>query len=230
MGLVTHGMKRALVTCVACVIASCSSSQAGDDFADPQLPGRDVNPEGVPYPTDHLGGHARAGKNAGDRIPKFTFQAYVDGDHAAGLKTISLADYYDPQSLHHRVLHLEVAATWCGVCSAYADATVKTKEPLGQEGIVYLEVIVAGPRSTSGPSLADVDGWVKTHNSNFTTAIDVRGMRLSGIGVPPQTMPWDVMIDTRSMEILDSTAGAPIDLVAYDRSYLALVAKRPPPY
>ena len=212
------------------VMASCSSSTGDDDFADPNLPGRDANPEGVAYPTDHLGGTPRSAKAPGDRIPNFTFQAYVDGDHAAGLKTISLADYFDPQQLHHKVLHLEVAATWCAVCSAYADATVKTKDLLGKEGVVYLEVIVAGPRSTTGPSLPDVDGWVKSHQSNFTTAIDVRGSRLASIGVPPQTMPWDVMIDTRSMEILDSTPGAPIELVTYDRSYLALVAKRPPPY
>ena len=230
MGLVAHGMKLAVVACLGALVASCSSPAAADDFVDPQLPGRDANPDGVAYPTDHLGGRARAGKSAGDRIPNFTFQAYVDGDHAAGLKTISLADYFDPQSLHHRVLHLEVAATWCAVCSAYVDATVKVKELLGKEGVVYLEVIVAGPRSTTGPSLADVDDWVTSHQSNFTTAIDVRGVRLAGIGVPPQTMPWDIMIDTRTMEILDSTAGAPIDLVAYDRSYLALVAKRPPPY
>ena len=219
-----HGWLLAVV-----LMASCSS-KGSDDFEDPRLPGRDANPEGVAYPADHLGGTPRAGKNAGDRIPNFTFQAYLDGDRAAGLKTISLADYYDPQQSRHKVLHLEVAATWCAVCSAYADATVKTKELLGKEGVVYLEVIVAGPSATAGPSLPDVDGWVTSHRSNFTTAIDVRGSRLSSIGVPPQTMPWDVMIDTRTMEILDSTAGAPIDLVAYDRSYLALVAKRPPPY
>lgn len=222
---------RGVVLGLALVIsASCSAAAVDDDFADPNLPGRDVNPEGIAYPADHLGGTPRSAKRPGDRIPNFTFQAYVDGDRAAGLKTISLADYFDPQQIHHKVLHLKVAATWCAICSAYADAVVKTKEPLGKEGVVYLEVVVAGPRSTSGPSLADVDGWVKRHESNFTTAIDVRGSRLSTIGVPPQTMPWDVMIDTRTMEILDSTAGGPLDLVAYDRSYLALVAKRPPPY
>lgn len=223
-----HGIRGWLVGLA--LVASCSSTPGDGDFADPNLPGRAVNPESVPYPTDHLGGTPRSAKSPGDRIPNFTFQAYVDGDHAAGLKTISLADYFDPQRLHHKVLHLEVAATWCAVCSAYADATVQTKEPLGKEGVVYLEVIVAGPRSTTGPSLADVDGWVTSHRSNFTTAIDVRGARLSSIGVPPQTMPWDIMIDTRTMEILDSTAGAPLDLVAYDRSYLTLVGKRPPPY
>jgi hypothetical protein len=214
------------------LLASCSASKETEpDFADPDLPGRDVNPEGVPYPTDHLGGNPRSGSRPGDRIPNFTFQAYVDGDHAAGLKTISLADYFDPQRAHHSILHLEVAAVWCTICSSYADATVKVKEPLGKEGMVYLEVIVGGAAgSSAGPSLREVDDWVARHQSNFTTAIDVRGKRLAGIGVPPQTMPWDIMIDTRTMEILDSTGGAPLDIVSYDRSYLKAVAARAPAY
>lgn len=216
---------------LACAVASCSpTTDRGPDFPDPDVTGRDANPEGVPYPADHLGGTPRSPTHPGDRIPNFTFQAYVDGDRAAGLKTISLADYYDPTALHHRVLHLEVAATWCAVCSSYAEATVIAKAPLGAEGVVYLEVIVGGAGATSGPSLGEVDAWVDRHHSNFTTAIDVRGRRLSGVGVPPSTMPWDIMIDTRTMEILDSTAGAPIDLAKYDRSYLKLVTARGPAY
>ena len=217
---------------LACLLASCSSSKESEpDFVDPDLPGRDANPEGVPYPTDHLGGAPRSGKRPGDRIPNFTFQAYVDGDRAAGLKTISLADYFDPQRTRHRILHLEVAAVWCVICSSYAEATVKAKEPLGKEGVVYLEVMIGGQGgSGAGPSLGEVDAWIARHKSNFTTAIDVRARRLAGIGIPPQTMPWDLMIDTRTMEILDSTGGAPLDIVAYDRSFLASVATRPPAY
>jgi len=230
-------MMRALTSLLSigvlgCVVASCSSSkEAEPDFADPQLPGRDANPEGVPYPTDHLGGAERSGTRPGDRIPNFTFQAYVDGDRAAGLKTISLADYYDPQRIRHSILHLEVAAVWCTICSSYAEATVKVKEPLGLEGVVYLEVMVGGQKGNgAGPSLREVDDWIARHKSNFTTAIDVRAKRLASIGVPPATMPWDIMIDTRTMEILDSTGGAPLDIAKYDRSFLQSVATRAPAY
>ncbi|MDB4945975.1 MAG: hypothetical protein JWP97_5509 [Labilithrix sp.] len=228
-------LARVMLGLLATAVASCSSAAGDDTFDDPDVPGHDANPEGVPYPTDHLGGSARKGSASsfvrGDRIPNFTFQAYVEGDRAAGLRTISLADYYDPARLHHRALHLEVAAVWCTICASYAEATVKVKEPLGAEGMVYLEVLVAGPASSAtGPSLGDVDGWMQRHGSNFTTAIDVHARRLATIGVPAQTMPWDIVIDTRSMEILDSTGGAPIDLVTYDRSYLALVDKGPAAY
>ena len=43
-------------------------------------------------------------------------------------------------------------------------------------------------------------------------------------------MPWDIIIDTRTMEILESSGGAPLDIVTYDRSLLKAVAGRPPAY
>lgn len=213
----------------ACALASCSSDKE-PDFPDPDVAGRDVNPDGIAYPTDHIGGEKRSALRRGDRIPNFTFQAYVDGDRAAGLKTISLADYYDPKQKRWKLLHLEVASTWCAICSSEAEATVIAKEPLGKEGVAYLEVIVSGAAAGEGPSLSEVDSWVSRHKSNFTTGIDVRARRLGSIGVAVDVMPWDIMIDTRTMEILDSSGGAPADIVVFDRSYLALLAKITPAY
>jgi hypothetical protein len=217
---------------VAGAVVSCSSAASTPpDFVDPQLPGHDANPDGLAYPTDHLGGIARSGKaHPGDRIPNFTFQAYVDGDRAAGLKTISLADYFDPKQVRNKVLHIEVSAVWCSVCSSVTDETVKVKDELAKEGVVFLEVITAGATPGAGPSLGEVDDWVTRHMSNLTTAVDVRATRLAGIGVDPGVRPWDIVVDTRSMEILESSGGLPLDEATYDRSYLTLVASFVPPY
>lgn len=216
---------------LAGALASCSSSSASaPTFEDRDVPGRNTNPDGVPYPADHLGGHPRSGKLRGDRIPNLTFQAYVDGDHAAGLKTVSLADYFDPEQRRQKTLHIEVSAVWCTICASVTEATVSVKDPLGREGIAYLEVILAGARGGEGPSLADVEGWIDRHHSNLTTGIDVRGRRLGAIGVDPAVMPWDIVLDTRTMEILDSSGGAPQDIVKYDRSYVALVDSMAPSY
>lgn len=212
-------------------MASCAASNDHPpDFPDPDVPGRDTNPDGLAYPTDHIGGTAHHSKVAGDRIPNFTFQAYVDGDRAAGLKTISLADYYDPQQLRNKVLHIEVSAVWCTICSSVTTETVKIKEQLGKEGVVYLEVMTAGNRPGAGPSLSEVDNWVTRHSSNVTTAIDVATRRLSSIGVDPGVRPWDIVVDTRTMEILESSGGSPIDVASYDRSYLKVVASYAPAY
>ena len=217
---------------VTATVVSCSGAKEKPaDFADPQLPGHDANPDGLAYPTDHLGGTARSGRaHPGDRIPNFTFQAYVDGDRAAGLKTISMADYFDPKQVRNKVLHIEVSAVWCAICSSVTDETVKVKDELATEGVVYLEVVTAGATPGAGPSLGEVDDWVTRHMSNLTTAIDVRATRLAGIGVDPGVRPWDIVVDTRSMEILESSGGSPIDVATYDRSYLKVVASFDPPY
>jgi hypothetical protein len=218
---------------VAGVIASCSSSADSDsDFPDPELPGRSANPDGVPYPTDRLGGTERAAGRAGERIPNYTFQAYVDGDRAAGLKTISLADYFDPTQKRFKILDIQVSATWCAVCSSVTTSTVPVKEELAKEGVAFLEVIVAGNKTTTGPNIGEVDAWLTRHSSNYTTAIDVRGRRLAEIGIDRTAVPYDLLIDTRTMEILDSSIGAPLnfDIEAYARDGLKYVATHPPSY
>lgn len=212
-------------------IASCSASrEPPPEFADPELAGRDVNPDGVPYPTDNLGGAERAGGRPGQRIPNFTFQAYVDGDRAAGLQTISLADFFDPSQKRFKIIDLQVAAIWCAVCTNVVNGTIPVKEKLGREGVVFLEVMVAGSVSTAGPSLAEVDEWITRHGSNYTTAIDVRARRLGGIGIDRAAVPYDLLIDARTMEILDSSVGAPVSVEGYVRDGLKYVASHPPSY
>jgi hypothetical protein len=216
---------------LAFTAASCGSSSSGvSEYTDPDVPGRDANPDGVPYPTDHLGGNKHVKTTPGDRIPNMTFQAYVDGDHTKPLQTVSLADYFDPQQKRYKLLHIEVAATWCTICSSEIDATEKVKDTLRAEGIVYLEVIVSGPSLQRGPSLDDVTGWIDRHSSTVSTGIDVRARRLSAIGIDGTVMPWDLQIDTRTMEILDSSGGAPNDIVQYDRSTLQFIETHAPAY
>jgi len=215
---------------VSATSCGASTSDRPADFEDPQLPGRTANPDGVPYPTDHLGGAEHSRSRPGDRIPNLTFQAYLRGDRAGGLKVVSLADYYDPEQKRHKLLHIKVAATWCGYCSAALDDLVASRDALEGEGAVSLEIVVSGNALQVGPSLGELDGWLERHASNVTTAVDVRARRMGALGVDGSVMPWDLLIDTRTMEILDSAGGAPADVKRYVRDGLAFVAKNPPGY
>jgi hypothetical protein len=217
----------------ACLVAGCSATkESPDELDDPVVAGRAANPDGVAYPTDNVGGQQRAGGRPGQRIPNFTFQAYVDGDRAAGLKTISLADFYDPGLKRFKIIDLQVAATWCSVCSSVINATVPVKEKLSAEGVVFLEVVVAGNNPSAGPSLGELDAWIAHHGMNYTTAVDARGQRLGAIGIDPKAVPYDVLVDARTMEILDSSVGAPqsFDVESYVRDGLAYVASHAPSY
>lgn len=217
----------------ASAFVGCSASrESPEELDDPVVVGREANPDGVAYPTDQLGGMQRAAGRPGQRIPNFTFQAYVDGDRSRGLVTFSMADFYDPTQKRFKIIDLQVAATWCSVCSGVVTATVPVKEKLSAEGVVFLEIIVAGNSPSAGPSLDELDAWVARHGSNYTTAVDVRARRLGGIGIDPKAVPYDLLIDTRTMEILDSSVGAPkdFDVEAYVREGLKYVASHPPSY
>jgi hypothetical protein len=215
-----------MLTCA--LLASCSSDDHPPDFVDPDVPGRDANPEGVPYPTDSLGGSERASTHPGQRIPNFTFQAYVNGDRGKGLQTVSLADFYDPEQKHHKVLDIQISQVWCTICSVETDSTSQLIAELTADGAVFLQIMTSGSDASRGPALEEVDAWVDRHEMTYTLAIDVRARRMSGLGV--NTVPWDILVDTRTMEILDSSAGAPSDVAKYVRDGLQWVATHPPSY
>lgn len=207
-------------------LLSCSSEP--EEAADPVLPAVTTNPDGIPYPTDHIGGQKRGAVRPGDRMPNFTFQGYRDGDRSKGLTTISMADYFDPSMTRNKVLYVQFAGTWCAVCSAEVTASVTLGPAAKQNKIALLEVVVSGATAGKGPSLPEFDGWADRHHTNFTTVFDVRAKRTSVIGINGEAMPHDVLIDTRTMEILDSSVGAPSDVGQYALAGLEFVDKNPP--
>ncbi len=207
---------------------ACGSSDREPAFPDPDVTSSGVGPDGAPYPEDDIGALPRVNGRRGQRIPNLSFQGYVNGDRAAGLKTISLADYYDPKATRHKVLILLAAATWCSICAATSEALVPRKAALEAEGAVFLEVVINGNTLNEGPSLGEVEGWMSRHQTNYSTAIDVRARRLGGLGV--NTVPWSWIIDTRSMEMLEGGAGAPADMVKYARAGITFVNENPPSY
>ena len=209
-----------------CALASCSSDP--EELEDADLPAITTNPDGVPYPADHQGGRERSTLRPGDRMPMFTFRGYRDGDRTKGLQPIGIAEYFDPAQKRHKVLHIQLAATWCAICSSELKATVPIAKDLNGRGIALLQIVVSGAAANVGPSQSEIDGWVDRHGSNFATAIDVAARRLATIGVSGAAMPQDILIDTRTMEILDSSLGAPLDVARYGQDGLDFVGRNPP--
>jgi hypothetical protein len=205
--------------------AGCSSDS--DEISDPDIPLVAANVDGDVYPNDNIGGRKRLGKRPGNRMPNFTFKAYRNG-RGAGLETVSLAEYYDPAQKRNKVLHIQVAATWCAICSSELEATVPITAEMKAKGIEFLEIVVSGATAGAGPGQGELDNWVDRHKTNFPTAIDVRGRRLAVLGVNTSAMPHDILIDTRTMEILDSSVGAPLDVAKYVNDGLTFVTTSPP--
>ena len=210
-------------------VAACSSAAKGDaEFPDPDITPAPANPDGVPYPTDNIGWTARKGTIRGDRIANMAFQGYADSNRAAGLKTVSLADYFDPSAARYKAIHIQISATWCSICASETRATVAAREMLVAEGAVLLQVIAQGAVSPNGPSLADFTGWMDKHQTNFTVLLDARAKRTAPLGVAG--FPFNVLIDPRTMEILTANLGAPTDVPKYVRLALTFVGQAKPSY
>jgi hypothetical protein len=213
---------------LASALVGCSSAMAEAEYAGPDVAPAPANPDGVPYPTDRIGWTAHKGTIPGDRIANLAFQGYVDSNRAAGLKTVSLADYFDPSATRVKAIHIQISATWCSICASETRATVAAREALVAEGAVLLQMIAQGPVSPRSPTLTDVTGWMDKHQTNFTVLLDPQAKRTGPLGVTG--FPFNALIDPRSMEILAANLGAPDDVPKYVRLALTFVAKNKPSY
>lgn len=210
-------MRSRLAAALLFVIAACSSKSSGPStaaFNDVDVAAHDANPDGVAYPTDDIGPNQRVTGRYGQRIPNLTFQGYPASDKAGGLKTISLADYYDPQNKRYKLLHVMLAGSWCTICQGQTKEMVPEMPELGQQGLVTVQALVNGPAVGYGPQLVDLDAWIDKHKTPYTMVIDVQAHRFRGIW-SFDGIPVNALVDPRSMEILAVGVGAPNDFKAY---------------
>ncbi|HRG96735.1 MAG TPA: redoxin domain-containing protein [Polyangiaceae bacterium] len=214
---------------LACALwlAGCSTTPT-TPFDDPDTPAAAANPDGLPYPTDHIGTRARTKVRVGDRLANFAFQGYLDGDPKGALKTLSMADLYDPEAKRSRLLHIQGVAGWCPVCASEAKQTRTAASELRAEGAVIIQVLMQGAKRSVGPSLADLETWCDTYETKHAVLLDVDGRRLGVFGI--DGFPWNALVDTRTMEILDQGIGAPRDVAAYVREGLRLANGPPATY
>jgi hypothetical protein len=205
---------------------SCSSEEVDCAFDDAQVTGRAVNPEGAAYPPGPYGVTPRLGSAPGQVLPNFTFRGFVDGNLDNGIHTVSMADLHDPEGRRNKVLHLMEAAMWCPVCSGQTSEMAVMEPILRSEGLVVVQAVLDGPSRGVGPDRCDLASWVETRELRFTVVFDVGARRVGPIA-ELEAVPWNALIDTRTMEVLDVMEGAPNDYEAYVRSALDWVEANP---
>lgn len=217
----------AIVLAAAATLCACGQEQK-TPFADVDVVGRNVNPDGIPYPSDRWGGHPRDGDTAGDRIPNFSFRGYPESDRSHDLQVVSLADYFDPAQKRNKVLMLVAVVGWCPHCEAQTDRMVQAASDLRAEGAVTIETLMQGTEPGVLPAREDLDIFANDHHTTFTVVFDSDGRRIRSV-TPVNEVPWNSLIDTRTMEILNITKGEFDDVRAYARSALSWVSQHPVP-
>ncbi|MGH7281057.1 MAG: hypothetical protein ACRELY_06005 [Polyangiaceae bacterium] len=216
---------------VSFVLMACSSSTSQDSGL--QGPGNtqataDTNPYGVAYPTANIGYLARRGQIAGNVIQNYKFQGYMgatDGSAqtptSGSLSNVALADFFDPQGklgpngVGIKIIHLSVAAVWCGPCNDETDQTSSVAASLTQQGVVFVQALDDGAEVGTPATQTDLNNWITKHKSNFTEMLDP-GLKNLGQFFDAAAVPFNANIDARSMEILSAGVGEPQPSVQAD--------------
>ena len=205
------------------LLAGCDD---GCELNDVDVPGNEANPDGVPYPAGPFGAQPRQGATAGDTIPNFVFRGYRNGNTSGEPVTVSLADLYDPTGGRQLVIHLMAAAMWCPVCHDQTAAMVEAHDTLQGEGAAILQAVIMGPDPDAPADRCDLVNWIEDRKAPFTVVLDVDARRLTTVA-PIHAVPFNALIDARTMEVLQAGEGAPVDYTGYVRSALEWVAANP---
>ncbi len=214
-----------LSTLAALVLAAFASGCEGDstgtepteapDFEDGQ--GQEAKYAPVLYPVGPYG------LEVGSVIENFQFVGYPNAALEQGeLRSMQLADFYNPTgdevypegSLHGAgepkptVIMLVVSAVWCGPCNYEADAILPGEhEEYSPRGAEFLLVLADGPTPGITATFNHLKNWTTKYDTNWPSAIDP-SYKLSALFVQ-QAFPQNMLIDTKTMKIVEVIAGVP---------------------
>ena len=190
------------------------------------------------YPALDVGINPRKGSVPGNRIQNYKFVGYPNDasatklDTSKGTSTVQLADYFDPKREKYSIIILNVAARWCGPCVQETNEIVGgISATYGAKKVVFVQAITEGLEYKAA-TLDDLNAGVAERGGhattiNFTSMLDPNQANL-GAFFDRAAIPFNAVLDARSMEILYAGTGAPPDISAFLDKYLALAASITP--
>jgi hypothetical protein len=202
---------------LVCAPLTCFSVSCGTKEQDKGVEGEglsaadsapDTNPDGVPYPTDNIGTSPRLGNRRGNRMQNFKFLGYPNGDKSQGLQPISLAQYYDPDALNYKVIRIVASGVWCPPCQAEAQMVAPLKPQFVKKKVAWLVSLSEGGTPGISSTQKDLDGWLAEFKLPYTQWLDPANKKL-GVFYDRAAIPWNCTLNAKTMEILESTTGAP---------------------
>lgn len=219
------------VITVAAGIMGCSAAATPAGTQDPGVApttGENVstesNPYGVAYPTKGFGTQARKGAIAGGVFKNFKFYGYPGGDGTNGLQTISMAKYLDPEMRNYKVLVMSLTGVWCTYCRKETVEIIAKLDLFKGKKIGMMQAVAEGSNPGVGATKKDFESWVTGYKHNFDVFLD-DGTRNLAPYFQSGGLPFNIVLDARTMEILAAVNGAPTTIdTAYD-SYVSWVDK-----
>ncbi len=216
---------------LAVALAGC-----GDEVAPPFPVGQgQKKSDGVAYPAGPYG------VTKGSTIANFDFQGFssptVSKDPAA-LEKIALSDFYNPSGSDTypdgspwgsgqpkpKALLIDLSAVWCSPCQFESKSLLPNEyakyHPLGAEFFLHL---ADGAQVGVPASAKELANWVGTYKFAFPAGIDP-GRKLAS-SFSADAFPVNMLIDTRSMTIVEVVAGVPDEGGPFFQALDATLAK-----
>lgn len=182
----------------------------------PEGQGQAADP-GSPYPAGPYG------VAVGQIIPNFEFVGYVNPESSTAEEgPIELAAFWNPTGedrfpeesifgageLKPTVLVIVVSAVWCGPCQ-YESAEILPGEhaKYAPRGAQFLLQLADGPSAGSPAELSHLKSWTTKYETGFPAVVDPK-YQLGSL-FPSSAFPANILVDTRTMEIIDVVTGIP---------------------
>jgi hypothetical protein len=202
-------------------IAGAIGAGCGDVEVPPFPDGQGQKPTTIAYPSGPYGVSQQ------QIISDYSFVGFAHPQEAAdpnAMQTISLSDFFNPDGQgvfpagspygegtpKPKALLIDIGAVWCSPCQ-YEAKTILPPEYLKfhPQGAEFLFVLADGPMGGVPAQPSELVNWVKKYKTVYPSVLDPE--RKLGSVFKADAYPVNILIDTRTMEIVQVFAGAPTE-------------------
>lgn len=208
---------------MAGLAASCSEPSTGSGLLvpmpDADLSGQATNPDGTAYPTTNIGGHPRTATQPGQIFPNLTLEGIRSAATIDTLAVVSMAEYYDPAGARYDLLHVMGIFMWCSHCNNETNNLAQVAAWRADHRVAAIQIAMEGYGSAS-PGWNELQKWVGDHGLDFPVVVDGQGAEL-GQYFSVNSVPLNIVVNPRTMEILSVDIGEVGDVEAYEQRFLS---------
>lgn len=211
-------MRHWIYACIgALALVGCNGDDSEPRIAPPFEEGQGQEAHGSKaYPDGPYG------VSPGSVIANYKFVGYVNAMVSQTLAEIQLAEFYNPtgDGLYEeggifpvgqakpKALLIDIASVWCGPCNYEADQVLPglyTKyKPMNGE---FLLQLFDGPTPGVAAKQNSLTSWVNKYDVDYPATLDPASKL--GALFEADAFPTNMIIDTRTMKIVEVIAGAP---------------------